>query len=464
MPRPRSIPITDPRHRARLRRASIAQLILLAATFIAIYLAYHHAISTMTRIYLPIIPVLLIHVIQWRTNRSFRLPKGTIAVLPGPHREIFAVAVTLAVGAPFIAISCYPAFPANAYSAIIGGPMILTGLALLFCGVFASRPAPPACPGCGYPLTGLNPPAPCPECAHPLTPADRGTPSVRRDIHLGTVQTGGIVLCLGLMFVFLMLGATDTMYRALPGPIHRRLAANEIPALRALNTAALTPSQRATLADRILRRRARLTHPIDIHEQIDWLATEIAAGTLDPSFTERYAADGLALRIIHDTPVRPDEPFRVSIAGDPPFYSPNAVDVKYFFAGFEIDKNEPIARETRDYPFYSFHTSLEQRDRHAQHNIQSGLSPLPYPTHTLTITDTTPIRARIIVAVLSWPWPTPPTIKWHDDGSYTITPTPLTIRELTAETTLTITPPEGLLSPSLPPQPPRGLKPAAHCP
>ncbi len=439
----RSIPITDPRHRPRLRRASIAQLLLLAAAYIAIYLAYHHAIPTMTRIYLPMIPVLLTQAIQCRTIRSLRLSRQTIAVLPSPHREIFAVATALTVAAPFIAISSYPTFPASAYSAIIGGPLIATGLALLFCGLYASRPGPPACPKCRYALTGLPlapTPTPCPECAHPITAADRSTPSVQRDIHLGTVQTGGIVLCLGLMFVFLMLGATDTMYRALPGPIHRRLAANEIPALRALDIAALTPAQRAALADRILRRRARLADPLDIHEQIDWLAAEIAAGTLDPSFTERYAIDSLALRIIHDTPTRPNEPFRVSIAGVPPFYSPNAVDVRYFFAGFEIDKNKPIARETRDYPFYSFDTTLEQRDRHAQHNIQSGLSPLIYPTHTLTTDQSTHIRARIIVAVLSWPWPAAPTITWHEDGSHTITPEPLTTHELTAETTLKVAP------------------------
>ncbi len=442
--RPHTIPITDPRHHPRLRRASIAQILLVAATYLGILIAYRLAAPAPQRVFFVIVPMLLTQVIQWRTNRSFKLPKHAIPVLPTPHREIFAVCIALACTAPLISALCHPTFPPTAYSAIFGGPMIAAGLALLFCGLFASRPGPPACPNCRYPLTGLTLPTPCPECAHPLTNDNRAHRSAKRDIHLGTIQSGGILFCLGMMFIFLMLGATDTIYRALPGPLHRLLAASEVPALRTLDTTTLTPSQRETLASRILRERARREHPIEISDQIDWLAEEIAAGSLDPSFNDRYAFDGFTLRLIHDTPIRAGEPFRVSIAGTPPLYSPNGIDVGYFFAGFEIDHADPIARGKRDYPPETLRTTLEQRDREADRRRQISMSINEVPTHTLTITPPTPtpthIRARIIVFVIPRPWTSAPTITWHDDGTYTITPTPLTTHELTAETTIEVTP------------------------
>lgn len=439
---PHTIPITDPHHRPHLRRASIAQILLLFVTYLGMLIAYRLAAPTPAFIYPVILSILMLHAIQWRTNRSFKLPKHATPILPFPHREIFTVCTVLACITPFIAILCHPIFPPTAYSALFGGPMIAAGLALLFCGLFASRPGPPACPHCQYPLTGLALPTPCPECAHPLTTNDRAHPSAKRDIHLGTIQSGGICFCLGVMFIFLMLGATDTIYRALPGPIHRLLAASEVPALRTLDTTTLTPDQRETLANRILRERARRKDPVEISDQVDWLAKEIAAGTLDPAFTHRYGFEGFTLRLIHDTPIRPNEPIRVSIAGTPPYDSAYGIDIRYFFAGFEIDHAEPIARETRDDSPQTLRTTLEQRDREADHRRQIGMSINEVPTHTLTITPSTPthIRARIIVFAIPRPWTSAPTITWHDDGSYTITPDPLTTHELTTETTLQVNP------------------------
>lgn len=434
----RTAPITDPRHIARTRLASGAMIACVTMAYAIILLCFFNPASTALRIYAPLPFAFCFYIIHALLIRSFRLPKNEIPLLPDPHPLIFFVCFALVTVSPFVAIVAHPFLPGRAYIGMIGLPLIAAGLAATFYALLGSRAGVPACPRCAYALAGLELPGPCPECAHPLTPPDATRAGAVRVTRTPVLWAGVGVLAAGILAIFLILNAPAALYRALPDPLHRLLASIDADALAALNTAALSPAQRAALADRILRERATREDPIEIMHQIDWLATEIAAGNLDPSFTDRYALEGFTLRIINDAPIRADEPFRISVAGTQLFYSAFGVDVRYFFAGFEIDGSGPIAREARDFPFYAFDTTLEQRDRGADRNRASNLTPLPYPTHTLTPTLEAPtrVRARIVVCVLPQPWTAAPAITWHDDGSYTITPTPLHTTELIAETTL----------------------------
>ncbi|MCC5823755.1 MAG: hypothetical protein LAT64_14120 [Phycisphaerales bacterium] len=427
--------ITDPRHLARARRAAVAMIACVVLAYIAVWACYLHTTVFAIRIYAPLPFLIGFYVFHSLHTRSLRLPKDESPLLPDPFPLIFFMGVGLMTLMPFIAIPADPFMPTTAYTALIGVPLIAAGIVAIAYGLFGRRAIEPACPNCDYPLAGLSLPTPCPECAHPLEPADADRQSAARTTRPRVLWSGAGSIAAGLLFIFLIRNAPDAFYRALPGPAHRLLASIESEALRTLDTDALNPTQRARLADRILRERARRKQPIEINDQVDWFAHEIAAGNLDSTFTDRYAFDGFDLRIIHDTPVPAGEPFRVSIAGAPPFYSPD-IDVRYFFAGFEFDANGPVARATRDYPLYGFDTTLEQRDRNAQRYRESNLTPLPYPTHTLAIDRPTRVRARIIVFVIPHPWTAAPTITWHDDGTYTITPEPLTTHELSAETTI----------------------------
>lgn len=434
----RPIVITDPHHLARARRASIAMTACVVLAYAAILVCYLHAAPTLIRVYVPMPFLIGFYVVHALFVRSLRLPKHAYPILPDPHPLILFMGVGLVTVSPFVAIVAHPFGPIAAYTAMIAVPLIAAGLVAVAYALLGARAAEPACPDCGYPLAGLALPTPCPECAHPLEPSDAARPSAARARRPRVGWTGAGAIAAGLLFAFLIRNAPDAFYRALPGPAHRLLASIESEALRTLDTDALTPAQRARLADRVLRQRAAREHPIEVYEQVEWLAVEIAAGRLDAAIAERYAFDGFELRIVHDTPVRPGEPIRVSIAGTPPFYG-SEIEVRYFFAGFEIDANEPTGRETRYTSLSQLGATLEQRDRNAQRYRQNNLTPTPYPTHTLTIDRPTRVRARIVAFATPHSVRPFPTIAWHD-SAHTITPEPIITKEFTAETTIEPTP------------------------
>lgn len=432
------VPISDPRHLTRLRRASTLQIFCLIAAGIVNFAAYRYILPPDTRVFYPSTCALLACGIFWLTIRSFRLPPRTVAHLPQPHRSITHITVALTFVSPMIAISSHPIFPATAYAAMLGAPITIIGLTILLGGLLSARPGPPACPKCRYPLAGLPLPTPCPECARPLTEADRQSFTPVSRIDAKAAYTGGLIACIGLTLSFLILGAPNTLYRALPGPVHRLLAASEVPALHTLDTTALTPDQRATLAERILDERARRKDPIDLTPQVDWLAASIAAGLLDESFAHRYAAEGLTIEIIHDEPVDPDQPIRISIRGTPPFKSAHSLMTAYYFAGFRFSDESAVEQETSLLTLYALDSTFADRDARAREFARGDISDEPgrIPTHSTVIESPTRVSTRVLVVVYPQPWPPSPTITWHDDDTYTITPTPITTVELTAETTL----------------------------
>jgi hypothetical protein len=432
------VAITDPDHLARARRAAAAMIACVALAYATIVVGFFHALPMTTRIYAPMPFVIGFWIVLTRFLKSFRLPRHAYPLLPHPHPLILFVCLALITVTPFVGILAHPFLPTTAYIGMITAPLVAAGCTAAAYGLFGSRITDPACPKCAYPIAGLDLPTPCPECAHPLEPAHAARHAAIRTTRPGVVWSGGAAIAAGLLAAFVIRNAPAAFYAAVPDPLHRLLASIDAEALRALNTNALTPAQRALLADRVLDARADRDDPIEVSDQLDWVAGEIALGRLGRDQTDRYAFEGFTLRIIHDAPVRAGEPFRVSIAGNPPYYSPQGPRVSYFFAGFTTDAGDAIAREARDFPLYMFDSSLEHRDRSAESRVEKNITPLPFPTHTLTIDRPTRVRARIVLCVL--PWTTIPTITWHDDGTYTITPEPITTHELTAEATLTIEP------------------------
>lgn len=428
------VPISDPRHLARLRRASTLQILCLIAAGIVNFAAYRHILPSETRVYYPSVFTMLACGIGWFTIRSFRLPPRAVAHLPQPHRSILHITVALTFVSPMIAISSHPIFPATAYAAMFGAPITIIGLTVLLGGLLSAQPGPPACPKCRYPMAGLPLPTPCPECARPLTETDRQSFTPVSRIDAKAAYTGGLTACIGLTLTFLILGATDTLYRALPGPIHRLLAASEVPAFQTLDTSALTPDQRATLAERIIDERARRKDPYDLIPQVNWLRAELVSGWLGEEKSQRLISDGLSLSL-HASGQRTLQLGHPSTIG----LQVNAVYPMVIPDLYFIITSLQVNQEQVPHPTTVF----------TMHEINPKIIRTPAPGATLrhgpqaVITPTTaePLQVRATVLVFPIGTPSPePVVSIHSNGTIEITPTPTFSVELSAATTFQVVP------------------------
>lgn len=430
----RPIPITDPRHLARTRRASTAMIACVVLAYAIILICFFNPTSMNVRIYAPFPFLISFYIIQTLLIRSFRLSKNEYPLLPDPHPLIFFVCLALITAAPFVAIVAHPSLPTMAYTGMVGVPLIAAGLAAAIYALLGTRAAGPACPGCAYALVRLRLPGPCPECGRPLKPADAKRISVARATRAPALWSGAGAIAAGLLFIFLVRNAPGALYRALPGPTHRFLASIEADALRTLDTTTLTPAQRATLADRILRERAHRKDPFEIMQQIEWLAGEIAAGRLTEEHSKKLLLDGLSLTL-HPSG---QQILRVG--------QPSSI-------GFNLNAEAPASRMDLFCIVRSLQVNGEEFADPTAVFTALELNPMilrtPLPGATLregpraVVIPTTPgpLNVQVSVLVFATPVSSPrPAVSSHVDGTPMISPAPIVTVELTAETTLTVSP------------------------
>lgn len=294
--------------------------------------------------------------------------------------------------------------------------------------------SPPSCPGCRYPLEGLNFPHPCPECGRRIENASEAVTC--RKLNQNRFRTAAILTLIVpfalIIFLSIQPGVVTTR---LPRAARLALAPTDAAAFGSVvNT--LSPDERDRLIARILDARTP-DNLWDMHDQLDWLAAEHARSRLNADQMERFTAQPLDIEIVADPIRRVGMPIRFHLQGNPPIhisgstsrYHHRQVYFVYFTQGFQIEDRWFSDDPTRLYPT----AALQKSDRFSSNDRLT-----PSAVHTPDQPGPLTVRAGIIAITTTDP---NPTITWHDDGSYTITPPPLTTHERTAETTLTITPP-----------------------
>lgn len=305
-------------------------------------------------------------------------------------------------------------------------PCIGLALTLLNASNFSFALSPPSCPSCHYTLEGLTFPISCPECGHSID-------SKSEAITCRKLQKPGLRAAGVACFVLPLLGST--VVSANPGVFTTRLPRPARLAIAPTDTAAfnsivgtLTPEERDLLITRILDARADDNMWLMV-DQLNWLSAEHSLGNLSPEQAERFASEPLRFDIQTDTIRRVGLPMRITITGQTPAAPYNAHShFIYFTRGFEINGTMHLIDPPRHFSQLSLRAS--------------GIDPktdqlIPHITYTPDQPGPLTIRASIIaVTTIS----ANPTITWRNDGTYLITPEPLTTHEITAEITLEIDP------------------------
>lgn len=405
----------------RLIRVEIAVLLAAYAGAWILHLTLPFSVWTLIAAMIPV--YIALAALSIARRRILGVPMRIDAVLPHPLGLIDGLVRGLIPWVPLWMSFAWSTLPMSWVNGFVAMPLTFAGVLTAGLAMFLREVRPPCCPKCQYPVAALDFPLTCPECAHAMPWPDSATTTPRVP-HRGLIGTGLAAMVLGLMLIIAVFARPTVFYSAMPHVILLRSAAADPDAFAALNPAVLTQPEREALARRVLDERLRgADFPFDLLPQLNWLGAEIAAGRLDATFAERYAFEGFELSILQNPKLTHDQPDGICIGGSPPFTTADALRVGFFFAGFEIDDAPPIGRDTyeRLVPPPPF---------------TSRTNPTPVPFLPLVIDRPTHIRARIIVFVTPQTQSPPPAITWHADGSYTITPTPLTTRELTAETTL----------------------------
>lgn len=424
----------DPASPAAIRRHLIAATALTAAAHAAILLCYLRGVDQHVRVGVVLILVLTAFGVEHALRRRL-CRRGT--VLPHPFDLADRLITTLAFAAFLISIPAEPHYPVPAWSAMIAGPALAAGIAAIVHAFRATTPAPPACPACHYELTGLNLPSRCPECARPLTQADADTPRFARVRRPRLAWIGAGMIGFAVLWLFLLINATDRVYKALPGPLHRHLAATERPALEALDTNALSPAQRVALAERIID-AMRSHDQWMMSVQVAWISEQIAAGRLPPETVDRFAVGNFNLRIIHRAPPS-NAAIEFAITADPPLTDPVYITQHYFFAGFQFNGGPPISRDGHARVTLSLQDGWPIIDARRT-ELSYTARPMNYrPTATyLPSPGPLTVRARIVTVLTRGP--NTPTIMWTAGDQYILTGDIFHTAELTAETPLRIDP------------------------
>ncbi len=305
-------------------------------------------------------------------------------------------------------------------------PCIGAALTMLNASNFSFVWLPPSCPACHYPLEGLTYPLPCPECGRKVQSRSQAITS--RKLSKRGLRVAGIV-CFAIPLL------SSTVFSANPGLITTRLPRPARLALAPTDKAAfnsivatLTPEERDRLITRILD---TLTHDNKwlMYDQLVWLSAEHALGNLSPEQADRFASESLRFEIQTDPIHRVGLPMRITITGQTPpaIYNPSSHFI-YFTRGFEIKGVMHAIDSARHFSQLTLQASGTSRESDRL---------IPIITYTPDQPGPLTIRTRIIAITTTSP---SPTITWHTDGTYTITPPPLTTHEMTAETTLQVTP------------------------
>lgn len=370
-----------------------------------------------------------------RGQRRTGMAAGKRPALPFPlsFRAALASMVPMFNAFMLIHVVCYASSPGLgglSLAWLVVAPPGALSIALIIVGFFTREPADLSCPKCAYPVPTPRFPQTCPECAHSMPTPHAATtlPHIRRP----GLGSAGLVLGTCAIVLFLLLVFTPAVLLAnLPRPARLAVAAEDADLFQRIDLTTLTPSESAALTDRILSAR-------DIHSryrlqpQLAWVGARFVAGQLTPEQAERFAREGWSLSLTTESAPRVGAPVLLSLEGRPPAHDPAVTLFVYFVQAFDIDGRPQLDNPQ---PWYHAHY-LDW-----SWAIRRSADPITaQPVAAITPNAPGPLRvsARVVAAVVV-PG-TNPAITWHDDGTYTITPTPLTTHELTAETTLEVAP------------------------
>lgn len=310
-------------------------------------------------------------------------------------------------------------------------PCMGIAMTLLNASNFSFALSPPSCPSCHYPLEGLTFPLTCPECGHPIS--SKSEAITYRKLNKPGLRIAGVA-CL----VLPLLGST--VFSANPGLITTRLPRPAQLALAPTDTAAfnsivatLNPEERDHLITRILDHR-REGKPFRINAQIDWLADQFANQTLTPQQAQRFVLEGTDPRLFTESQPRVGQALPLIFSVDTDRSRIGSVNRVYFIRSLTAGDQTILQNDTTlRVPAFIFEPVSSRF-------LPSIPMPPPRPFQTFTPTTPGPTTIRLETVVITTLGNYHSTITWHDDNTYTITPQPLTTNELTAETTLEITP------------------------
>ena len=303
-------------------------------------------------------------------------------------------------------------------------PGLVIGLTLLHAGYFLREPAPLSCPACSYSLEGLSLPTDCPECKQPIPTPDAAVGIVRNR----RPTLGNIGAAITAVSFFLLISA---FYR--PGPVLNwiptanriAMAPTDPKAFRSLINGNLDSADASALTDAILD--AAEEDRSNLGAQLDWVDTRLATGTLTDEQTIRYLFGGTEFSIAAEGRPTVGRPITLRLNTAAPFRARSTrVRSAYFFSGFEITPPVPVEQPpTGD----------------ARLGIDDPLGPSARPAAEITpdAPGRMTIQTRVVLAAIPYTQQAP-AITWHDDGTYTITPQPLTTDERTIETTVDVAP------------------------
>lgn len=428
-------PISSQAH-ARVRRGCKRSLTVNAGVYLCVWVLYFLGPVPWWAV---VPPAALLLVAEWTwlarlTWRDLKLPRPQQIVLPYPLSFQYLLAIQ-SIGVCYILVTAAGGRGGFLLVFLLVFPPAIAGLTMLAVGLTARDITAPCCPGCAYPVDPLIFPFVCPECARTLPDATAATttPLVRRPV---LAWCGGAVLTLALLALGSVFFRGGVLIMTLPRPALLFLAPENDDVFRALNTNALATTQRHDLADRILDARLH-ADPWDMEAQTNWLAAELLAGALTPEQADRFASGGLTLTILAEGAHAVAQPLEVSLAGDSLKLPDTGVAFRYFFGGFETDGAPPVLRTGR-----AWKTGwLRLRPESDARSLDRPPERMVVPVARIVPTAPGPLTVRATIIAVTVPMNSAaPTITRHDDGSYTITPEPLTRHEFDAEVTLTIAP------------------------
>jgi hypothetical protein len=415
-------PLT-PAQTARLRTLDIRLLAISAAVYLA--LAALALTPWPNRIIIPLTIAayapIAVQFIRFRAGLALKLTQPLILEYPSNllHTGAFMSCAMLAGACMFVLLT-----PDAPGFVLLFMPCIGVALTLLTASSFSFVLSPPSCPACHYPLEGLDFPLPCPECGRPIE-------SARDALTCRKLRKPGLRLAGVACFVLPLLGST--VFSANPGLITTRLPRPARLALAPTDTAAftsvvqnLTPEERDRLITRILDARTHDNMWL-MYDQLAWLGNEHAQSRLTPEQAGRFASEPMRFAIQADPVRRVGLPIRLYLTADTPPAINSPTHFHYFTRGFEIDGSMLPIEPPRPFP------TLALQATHAANADQL----VPLTTFTPDHPGQVIIRIHIIAVTTTSPTPT---ITWHDDQSFTITPQPFTTHIISAETTLEIAP------------------------
>jgi hypothetical protein len=309
------------------------------------------------------------------------------------------------------------------YLSIIA-PIGAIGAGMLVAGYFAREPTSLSCPDCFYSVESLKLPLACPECGRSIASADMavGTIRARRPI---VGNAGAVLSVFAFIAWFVLVLRPSHVMNWLPTSNRIPMATSDPRAFHSLIKQNLTPQQTATLIDAILD--AQDAGATNLSAQLDWIDTLLAAGSLTDTQTIRLLFGNQEFTIAAEGRPTVGRPITLRLNTTDAFRARSMrVRSTYFFSGFQTDP----ALDTQQPPTNAAWLPI------------GDLRP-PSPRPAAVITPLVPgqlhVRGRVVLAATPLT-PAPPSITWHDDATYTITPEPLTTHEITAEITLEIAP------------------------